>query len=66
MRYIVTKETGMCLGPGMFQVWDTWFGSKCGKLHYLEDDAQKQANRMNLQDREERAESHAIASSFDI
>lgn len=65
MRYIVLKTLTIGGAP-MFQVWDSWHGTECGSPHYWQDEAEKSANRMNLQDREERAESHAIANSFDL
>lgn len=59
MRYIVMK-TAVMSGAPMFQVWDSWNGTECGSLHYWRDDAERAAYRLNMQDREERAESFAI------
>lgn len=63
MRYTVQEQRGMCLGAGMFQVVDGLTGQG-GAFHYSRDEAQRAANRLNLQDREESAESRAIAASF--
>ena len=56
MTFIVRKIPTP-VNAGMFQVYDDVEGKMIGKMHYSEADADKIAERLNLQSKEKQHES---------
>lgn len=52
LRYSVKLVTGMCLGSGMFQVFDSLMGHAVSGLYHFRDTADFVAARLNAEDRQ--------------
>ena len=48
-RYVVFEINGQGTGAGMFAIHDNQDGCQVGKYFYSHDEAEKKANRMNIE-----------------